>query len=143
MNCDVVCLITLNEILRFALRGVVDIAFNSDVGHDLPYDCAANSARLRVPLDVISFIEHFGHGLTIIVREQCATAQDVAGVSAKRAGTRSEPKVTRGLLIGLAPCCECDAAVRRQVKLDDGGNALALPNATNRYRTSHVSETGG
>ena len=56
-----VCLITLDEILGFVFRGVVDIAFDSHVGNDLLYDKAANSAGLRVPLDVISSFEHFGH----------------------------------------------------------------------------------
>jgi len=51
---DVVGLITLDEILRFVFRGVVDVAFESHIGNNFLQDNAANSTRFRVPFNVVT-----------------------------------------------------------------------------------------
>ena len=61
MNCDVVRLIALDEILRFFLGGVVGVAFEFHFGNDFFHDSAANSTCFRVPFDVIATFERLGH----------------------------------------------------------------------------------
>jgi len=61
VNRDVVGLVAPNEILRFVLRGVVDIAFESHIGDDLLHDNAANPTCFRIPCNVVAAFELLGH----------------------------------------------------------------------------------
>ena len=61
MKCDAVSLITLDDVLRFVLRGVVHVALETNVGDNLLHDDAANSTCLGVPFDVITALERLGH----------------------------------------------------------------------------------
>jgi hypothetical protein len=57
----VLCFVTLDEVLRFISRGVVDIAFERHIGNYFLYDDATNSTRLRVPLNVVASFESLDH----------------------------------------------------------------------------------
>lgn len=61
MNCDVVGLVALDEILGLRFRGVMDVAFESHVGNDFLHDDAPNSTGLRIPFNVITALERLHH----------------------------------------------------------------------------------
>ncbi len=61
MNCDVIGLITLDEILGFFFGRVVRVAFEFHFGNNFLQYSAANSTCFRVPLDVIATFERLGH----------------------------------------------------------------------------------
>jgi len=61
MNCDVIGLIALDEILGFFFCGVVGIALERHVGNDFLHDSAAYAACFRIPFDVIAALERLGH----------------------------------------------------------------------------------
>jgi hypothetical protein len=65
VNCDVVGLLTLYEVLRFVFRGVVHITFETDIGDNFPKDHAANSSRFRVPFNTVTALECLSHLLRI------------------------------------------------------------------------------
>ena len=50
-----------DEILGFFFGAVVRVAFEFHVGDDFLHDGAANSARFRIPFDVIAAFERPGH----------------------------------------------------------------------------------
>ena len=57
MDYYVVGFIALDEILRFLSRGVVHVPFEPHVRNNFLHDYAANSARLRVPCNMITALE--------------------------------------------------------------------------------------
>ena len=61
MYCNMIGFITLDEVLRFILRGVVHIAFETNVGDNFSNDHAANSSRLGVPFNVVTALERLRH----------------------------------------------------------------------------------
>jgi hypothetical protein len=61
MNGHMIGLVALDEVLWFILRGVVQITLEPYVRSDLPENDPANSSGLRVPRNVVTPFEHFGH----------------------------------------------------------------------------------
>jgi len=69
VNCDVVRLIALDEILRLFLGGAMYVALKLNVGDNFLDDDAANSPGLRVPCDTIAKFERLRH-LSLIATER-------------------------------------------------------------------------
>ena len=65
-------LVTLNQILRFVLRGVVHVAFDANIRSDPLEDDAANSARFRVPFHVVPPFERSRHAVLPPLITRCA-----------------------------------------------------------------------
>lgn len=61
VNCNVIGFVTLDEVLGFVLRRVVDIAFELNIGNNFPHDDATNSTCLRIPFNVITAFESLRH----------------------------------------------------------------------------------
>lgn len=61
MNRYVLGLVALNEVLRFSFRGVMDVAFEFHIRNSFLDDDAADTARLRVPCNVVSAFERLWH----------------------------------------------------------------------------------
>jgi len=61
VNCDVIRLITLDEILGFLFRGTVDVALEPHVGDNLSQDDAPDSTCLRIPSDMGTAFECLRH----------------------------------------------------------------------------------
>ena len=63
MNCDVVRLVAVDEVLGSFSCRVVDIALDPHVGGNFLDDNATNAAGLGVPFNVISAFEYLRHGI--------------------------------------------------------------------------------
>lgn len=61
MNRYVLGLVALNEVLRFSFRGATDVAFEFHIRNNFLDDDAADTARLRVPCNVVSAFERLRH----------------------------------------------------------------------------------
>jgi hypothetical protein len=66
VNCNVIGFVTLDEVLGFVLRRVVDIAFELNIANNFPYDDATNSTCLRIPFNVITAFESLRHGVMLV-----------------------------------------------------------------------------
>ena len=70
MNCDVVRLIALDEILGLFFGAVVIVTFEFYIGNDFLHDGTANSTCFRVPCDMIAALERLGHLFSSIATER-------------------------------------------------------------------------
>jgi len=61
MNGDVICLITLNDVLRFVFRCMTLVTFENDFRSDLLLHDARDAACFRIPLHMIATLERLGH----------------------------------------------------------------------------------
>jgi hypothetical protein len=69
VNCDVVGLLTLYDVLRFALRRVVHIAFETNIGGNFPNDHTANSSGFGIPFNMVTALERLSHRAGAILNE--------------------------------------------------------------------------
>jgi hypothetical protein len=66
VNCDVVGLLALYKVLRFAFRGVMHVAFEKNVGNNFLDDYAANSPCFGVPFNMVTALQRLSHRATIL-----------------------------------------------------------------------------
>lgn len=76
MNCDMVGLLTLDDVLRLLSRSMVYITFEAKIRHDLLQNDPTNSTGLGVPSDVVAALERLGHRTRSIVSERHMRIQD-------------------------------------------------------------------
>src|SRR5215475_6779192 len=61
MNGDVICLITLNDVLRFVFRCMTLVTFENDFRSDLLLHDARDASCFRIPFHMIATLERLGH----------------------------------------------------------------------------------
>jgi hypothetical protein len=69
VNCDVVGPLTLYDVLRFALRRVVHIAFETNIGGNFANDHTANSSGFGIPFNMVTALERLSHRAGTILSE--------------------------------------------------------------------------
>ena len=96
MNCNVIGFVTLDQVLRFSLCGVINITLKRNVGNNPPDDYALDSTRFRVPRDMITAFECPAHRNGAILAEQHPALQEKLPDSDALAGRRKvHPRVKK------------------------------------------------
>lgn len=132
VNCDVVRLVALYQILRLVLRGVMHVPLVANVRHNLLDDRAANPSRFRVPFNVIPAFERLRHASPTILDQASRIIQaskppgDGESLNGPRTPRRSNEEVARSDLTSRPPAtateqsrltCQSRFVLRRVIRL--------------------------